>query len=661
MNRSFVAPLSRTLPAVLAAALAATATAQTSTPTTTPADPMFIDITAGYRTWDVTGNKDMYRSQIDERPGVLFRDVSFSTTNPGTGLFDHITFNATDLGVGPVGGFRFDAGKSGLFRLRATYRQADMFSALPAFANPLYGSGVIPGQHTYDRKRKTFDMDLEILPGGMITPIIGYSRNTYSGPGTWTYHVGGDEFRLSQSLFDTDQEARVGAAFAAGPVTGQVIQGWRKFSQDETLRLGAGEFSGNNQAPVLGVPVNLTSFLRHTETDVNTPATSAVLTARLTPAIRLIAHYDRARGSSDTSETEDLTGDLVSFEINQFFHGFSDTISASARATQWNGGGRVEVGVADFVDLEAGFERRHRERDGFALISDLFTNTALFSGFTAADVSEVIAANTTLDRTEDVYEVNAVFRGLGPFSLRGGYSQTNQDLTVTPDPSEIVVPGGQGGTFQRSIKTYDVAANYTAAGFTFGGDYRNERADTEVVRIDFRKRDRYRVRLAYQAKGIFRISGTAMQLDVHNDDFGVDLSGRIRQWGGELELTPVKPVYFRLTGDKYQADNSIPIRQPQDFSVIQSVQVENGTSWDGSVGVTLARVDLQAGYAWFQNKGIFPFTINRARLRAEVPIAKNFSGIAEFAKDKYIEKATDQPNLGYFDANRYGFCIRWHQ
>jgi hypothetical protein len=661
MNRRIVAPLSRALPALLAAALAATAAAQTSTSTTSSTDPLFLDVTAGYRAWDVSGNKDMYRSQIDERPGILFRDVSLAVTDSGGGgLFDHVTVNASDLGVGPVGGFRVDAGRSGLYRLRATFRHADMFSALPGFANPLYGQGIIPGQHTYDRTRNTFDADLEILPGKIITPIIGYSRNTYSGPGTWTYHVGADEFRLSQSLFDTDQEARVGASFAAGPVSGQVIQGWRKFSQDENLRLGAGEFTGNNLAPVLGVPVNLTSFFRHTETDVNTPATSAFVIARFMPGVRLIAHYDRARGSSSTEESEDLTGNLVSFEISRFFQGFSDTISAHARATQWNGGGRVEIGVLEFVDFEAGFERRHRERDGFALISELFANTTLFSGLNPGDVTELISADTKLDRTEDLYETKVVFRGLGPLSLRGGYSQLNQDLTVTPDPSEIVVPGGQGGTFERSIKTYDVGANLTVSGLTFGADYRNERADTEVVRTDFRKRDRYRLRLVYEVRNVFRIAGTAQQLDIHNDDFGIGLDGRMRQYGGELDVTPAKPVRLRFAADKYQAENSIPIRRPQDFSVVQSIHVENGTSWEGSLGIALARVDLEAGYAWFGNTGVFPFTINRAHVRAEVPFAKNFSAIAEFKKDKYIERATDQPNLGYFDANRYGFFLRWH-
>jgi len=165
-----------------------------------------IDVEVGYRFTHISGNEDMYRTQIDEREGFLLRSLSLDTAALGgpNALFDHVHLVATDIGVGPSGGFRLDAGHSGLWRLRATYSRRDYFSALPGFANPLLDSGIIPGQHTLDRVRNMFDADIEILPGGMITPIVGYSRNSYQGPGSTTYHVGQDEFRLSQNLADLD-------------------------------------------------------------------------------------------------------------------------------------------------------------------------------------------------------------------------------------------------------------------------------------------------------------------------------------------------------------------------------------------------------------------------------------------------------------------------
>lgn len=621
-----------------------------------------VEVEFGYRFLDVSGNKDMYRSQIDDREGFLLRSLSLTTADFGgkTNIFDQLQFDATDLGAGPAGGFRLQMGRAGLYRLTTSYQRTELFSALPGFANPLLDAGIIPGEHTYDRTRHRFDAEIELFPGAMITPIIGYSRNSYAGPGSSTYHVGQDEFRLTQNLSDLDQEIRAGASFQAGPITGQVIQGWRKFSSTESLSLAPGAGNGNNPGTVVGVPVTLTSFSRNTSTDINTPATSAFVTGRFGPQVKVIASYTRARGSSETDEQEDLSGNLVSFELSRFFQGFSEPISAHATATQWSGSGRVEVAIIDGLDWEAGYVRRHNELDGFALISSIFLDTVTFANLDPKNVQELLQAQTSIDRTESVYETSVNARVLGPISIRGGYSQTNQDLSISPDPSEIVIPGGQGGDFQRTIKSYNVALTYSANGITAGGDYRHERGDEVVVRTDFRNRDRFRLRASWKWKGLLRISTTAEQIDVSNDDAGISLDGRVRQYGGDLEIFPWKPLEVRLSAAKYQADNTTLIRQPQDFSIVQSAYRENGTSYEGSVGLVLARLNVQASYGRFENQGAFPFVIDRVRLSGEFPVTAAFSGVAEWSRDKYSERSIDQANLGNFNANRYGLFVRWH-
>lgn len=165
--------------------------------TTASAQVFPVEIEAGYRWTEVDGNEALYRSQINEQDGFVIRSLSFFSTSTA---FDHLRIDATDLGVGPASSVRVDAGKSGKYRVRLGYRSFDSFSALPAFANPLLGQGIIPGQHTYDRSRSMFDADVEFLPGGKITPFIGYSMARNSGPGTSTYTVGGDEFLLGSDL-----------------------------------------------------------------------------------------------------------------------------------------------------------------------------------------------------------------------------------------------------------------------------------------------------------------------------------------------------------------------------------------------------------------------------------------------------------------------------
>ena len=256
-----------------------------------------LEVTAGYRFVNVDGNNDEYRSQINEREGFLLRNVTFATADccATRGLVDHFRFDARISGVGPAGALRLEAGRTGLCNLRFFYRRAENFNALPDFANPLFPD-VIPGQHTYNRVRNLYDAELDLLPGRIISPIVGYTRNEYSGPGQTTYRVGQDEFRLTEHLDNTDEEVRAGAAFDLGFLTGRVVEGWRKFRSNNDDSIAAGEKYGNNAGPVLGVPVTLTDLNRHSRTDtaVDTPSTSAVVTGRLGSRIKIIGNYQRA-------------------------------------------------------------------------------------------------------------------------------------------------------------------------------------------------------------------------------------------------------------------------------------------------------------------------------------------------------------------------------
>src|ERR1700693_2318974 len=64
-----------------------------------------LDVTFGYRFVKVDGSSDEYRSQINEREGLILRNVTFATADfdGKTGLVDHFRFDASDLAAGPAG------------------------------------------------------------------------------------------------------------------------------------------------------------------------------------------------------------------------------------------------------------------------------------------------------------------------------------------------------------------------------------------------------------------------------------------------------------------------------------------------------------------------------------------------------------------------------
>ncbi len=625
------------------------------------ADPPAVDVELGYRFVDVSGNEDMYRSQINEKEGFLLRSLSLSTGGPaGAGLFDQVRLDASDLGAGPAGFLRLQAGLAGKYDLQFTYRRTEMFSALPAFANPLISDGIIPGEHTYDRTRNMYGIEVRFLPGYWITPIIGYTHNRYEGPGRTTYTIGGDEFRLTQNLDDDEEEIYGGASFDAGPVSGQVTQGWRKLHEVETQGLVPGAGAGNNAGTVLGVPVSLDNFNRTTKNDANTPVTNAAVAARLGERVRLIGSYVRASASADIAEEEDLAGNLVSFGISRIFSGLSGTIDSRAENVSWRGSGRVEANLADGIDLSAGWSKNHQELDGFALISDLYLQTVTFAGEDPRDLLQSIEANTSVERSDEIIDARIDARAIGGLSVFAGGSRDKQRVDVVEGAEEIVVPGAQDGKFDRRIDGFDLGAKFTASGLTLGADWHRDRADDPVVRTDFLDRDRYRLRAAWAVKEVFRISTTAEQTDASNDRTGIGYDARIRQYGGEVEGSPAKFLKLRFSGEKYESDSKILFRHPEDFSIDRSIHQEDGKSYEGGITLIFAPVSIDGAFGRYENDGSFPFTIDRAAVRAAVDVTKSVSLIGEWNRDKYEERGTLAGSLANYDANRYGIYIRWH-
>jgi hypothetical protein len=374
--------------------------------------------------------------------------------------------------------------------------------------------------------------------------------------------------------------------------------------------------------------------------------------------VKLIGSYVRANAEGDTGSDESLTGtSLVSYPLSRFFTGLTQSSSASSESKLWQGGGRIEMNVVDGVDLFAGFTRRHRELDGLALFNSLYSGTTNFAGRDPKDILLLLNTQTTLERTEDVFEVAAAARSLGPLSLRVGWSQADQDLTVTEDPAEIVVPGSQGGTFKRTVRRFDGAAALNHSGFTLAAEYRHDSADVAVTRTDFTGRDRVRVRAFYAPSDKLRIGLHVTALNLSNDGTGNDLFGRSREWGGTLDLSPWKGLRLHLGGTRFTSDSSLTIRLPQDFSLASSLHEERGTSLEGGLSWAFDPVTLDASVTRFENKGTYPFDLDRARVLLDFAVVKDISFVGEWSYDTYKEPAQGATS---FDANRYGVFLRWH-
>jgi hypothetical protein len=616
------------------------------------------DLEAGYRWLDLKGSSQMYRTQVNERGGLLIRSFTMSTSDfeGHTSLVDRFRIDASDLGSGPAQSFRLEASRAGTYKLRFGYRSADAFSALPAFANPLLSQGIIPGQHTFDRTRRMYDLDLELLTDKPIVPFIGYTFNENSGPGSTTYHVGQDEFRLLQDLHERDREIRAGASFHFASVYGQLAEGWRNFRGNESLTLAPGAGNGNNLGPVLGTPVTADTLTRNDTTHVKTPFTNFYITGDILKRVRLIGNYSRFSAESDGTENEAGTGSFASFAISRFYNGLSESASSNAKNRTWRGGGRAEVTLAPNVDFLAGFQKEHRELDGVALIDTVYLQSITFAGFDRRDFATILNATSAVDRDETYWNAVISGRSIGPLALRAEFRETKQDIKVSPDLAEIVVPGSQGGDFSRTIRTVDLSGTYSYSGLLLGAAIRRDSADAPVFRTDFLDRSRLRLRAGYTTpKKHVRAGVIAERTTQSNDRADIGYDARLRQYSGDIEVAPIDALHFRASLSQFRADSNVLFRRPQNFTIGESIQTENGRAREGGISYLRGPFSIDASLSRFENGGTLPFTISRHRVRTTWDF-KGHTGIAaEWDRDKYAESLS----FANFDASRYGLYLRW--
>ncbi|HEV2719385.1 MAG TPA: hypothetical protein VG323_05165 [Thermoanaerobaculia bacterium] len=613
-----------------------------------------VDVEAGYRWTKVSGNEDMYRTQVNERSGFLIRALTWQGIGSDTSIADHFRVDASDFGTGPAGSLRLDAGKSGKYRLRLGYRHTNFFSALPEFANPLLGQGIIPGQHTYDRKRDMLDVDVDFLSFAKIQPFVGYSLNRYSGPGTTTYHLGQDEFLLGQDLRNVDHEFRAGFGFNTSVWSGSVTEGYRRFHNDETLSLVPGAGAGNNLDPVLGRNITAGGISRTSHDSGSTPFTNAYVTGAFDPRFKLVGNYVRFTAKSDGNESEADTGSFASFALGRFFNGITESIDDHAKNTTWRGGLRGELSIVNNVDLLGSFEREHRNLEGSALINTLYLQSITFGGADPRDLATVISSNNSLERREDVASI-ALSARPGPWTFRVGTSQTEQNVTVSPDLAEIVVPGAaQGGTFARKIESYDALAAVAAHGFSLGASWKHDHADAPILRTDFVDRDRQRLRAGWTSTR-FTLNAMAEQANPRNKDPNFNYRSRIRTYTLDGSVAPTEKLSFYASGARYRADSHIIIIRPETLTTDTSFHSEDGKSVDAGANFAVNRFSVNAGVSRFRNVGTYAFKTNRFHTRLTFDFTPAFGLAGEFDRDRYAEDI----GFGDYNAGRYGLYLRW--
>jgi len=612
----------------------------------------------GYDWLSLSGNEDMYKSQFNQGQGLALEDLSFTFTDPSGDLLDRVHIDAAGFGADPEGRLRLEVGHARIYELRISYFRARYFSALPGFANPLLVDGIVPGEHTESRVTQNLDLDLELLPGSQVTPLLGFSRYHIDGPGTTTYHVGQDEFRLNSRTDETTSEARAGVGLHFSGFQATVTEAWRSFDERDASSLSPGAGGGNDPAPVLGQDQTLSSLSRRDHSDGSYAVTTGSFAGTLSDRLRVTGSFMKSDLQSSLSEDEVLAGNLVSFELARFFTGLNQTTNAHASAPNWRGVARVEAEPFGDFEISGGYSRSHRSVDGAAVITSLYTGTFNYAGLDPRDLTTLLTSATAMERDETSWDAKVSSRNLGALRLWADVAVVDQDLTVSPDAAEIVVPGGEGGRFDRTLKRWSAGVSLDASPVKVALDWKEDSSDETIVRTDFADLKRWRLRADWEAAKFLHLVGTAERIDGDNPVEGAKYTLGTRHYAADLDVMPLEALALRLGYGQYKTDTAITIRVPQNFSLAPSLFSENGEEKEASATVKLAPFSIEAGVSRFDNSGDIGLRLDRTFAHCDVDFTSTLGASLRFDRYKYSE---DVLAVSDFDAKRYGVFLRWHE
>lgn len=615
------------------------------------------DIEAGYQWVDVTGNEDMYRTQVDQEDGFVLGDLSILSIDPQGGFYDRLRLDASGFGGDPSGRLAFDLGLGKVYNLQLRYLQATHFSALPEHANPFAEDGIIPGQHRFDRDQDMLHLQVELFPGRMLTPILGYRWNRLEGPMDTTYHVGQDEFQLRSELEQTEEEYYVGLAFNAGDFHGALTQGWRSYESSDRLELLPGGAFGNNASEVLGVDVNLDDFSRTTVTEADTPVTNFTVNGRLTDKVAVRALYARADAESETSSSELLAGSLVSYRISRYFAGLDESVASATDNPSWRGELDFSFAFSEMVDADLNFSERAQRMDGWALVSTLFQDTMSFSGLDTGDITRMAEIVNASERDESAVDFRLGLASAKPVSFWVDGAVIAQTTELDQDAAQIIVPLGQEGSYDREIQRYGMGTVVKIGRGRVSLDFSNEDADQVVMRTDFTSRARLRLRFQVPLGEMVDLAGTFEKIDADNLGSGVSYDASTDHRSLDLSIRPTEQLTFMITWDDYQTESSLMVRVPHDFSLEPSVFVDDGGLIEGRMELDLDRFDITAAYTKLENDGTLAFGLDRFFARVSFDLC-SFAAAA-FELDEY-HYAEDLFAAAGFDSTRYAVLIRLH-
>jgi hypothetical protein len=485
---------------------------------------------------DIHGNFPEYRSVVNLGEGLKLNAIDISLIDPKKRLFDRIDASAFSWGGDPYNTARIYARKQSVYDLRFDYRNISYFDAVPTYADP-----IAPGfnEQSFDTRRRTMTIGLDLRPGKRITPYLEYERNSGYGHGIqeWVQSAS-DEFPVATLLRDSTNNYRGGVRFEFKRFHITLEQGGTTFKDDDQAGFSGTNF-GDTTTPLLGQGQGQVQFLSNLQQVYGIRGTSVyskgLLTAHPFSWIDIYGQFLFSEPKTTVNFNEAAVGNFVNFNNLQFY------------STQQS----IGTGAANqpHTTANAGFELRpfKRLRIVESWMTDRFHDAGSLLFVQTGGPPPLVPPNPIQVVNYNQQQVDVMYDVFSKLTLRGGYRYVWGDATV------LATPLSQSGAYEQGQLKRHVAlagANLRwSQKLSFNADYEGSSSDNIYFRTSMNNYQKGRARAKYQFNSALTLQASFRVLDNQNPAPGIQYSFRSRDNSLSLFWTPKGGKRISVVGD----------------------------------------------------------------------------------------------------------------
>ncbi len=472
----------------------------------------------GYRMSDVSGNHDVYRSSINYGNGVTLLEGQLRiNSKEGTGAaIDELSFYTLGAGDDPYQATRLRLEKNRWFRYDMQMRVNQYFNQLPSLWN---------GERAARTERTFQNHDLTLFPNTRFEVILGYDRNSQSGPGFFTENTAtnfgafDDEnfLRFSNDIRRENNQYRAGFNARVAGLAITLVQAFDNYKEDPI-------FGDASTLSLISPNVQQVGSVRRDEPiHGNTPVTTVAIRTEKERKLGFQARYVYAGGNRNFILSEDITAVNPALSLSSARQTF---VFGDADRKQGNGDFTVVFMPTDQWTISNTTSVNNTRIGGDSVFLELTSNENRLTSFEFLGIRHITNAS----------EVN--FRPHRTFGLYGAYRFSRRRIQTREN---FIFPGG---TFSTDLFEQNNEINSAVGGFRwFPVSGLRVSFDAELGEADLPFTPRSdkdfhseTVRVQYRKKG-FTLGGSFKSRDNDNSASLINHSSRSRHWSANGSWT----------------------------------------------------------------------------------------------------------------------------